>query len=203
MTGPNGFKSEALNSLAALHPQLVQAARDKVEGSQSARRVVLEGNRGALAPTASDRVVERRTAFPVRPEAIILREVRPPLLVSNGAFVAPEDPLPEVAALLTRLQQSAASMAGIRAAIGLAGRIAFLNVPGRGHHGTGWVIRRDADDSAIVVTNRHVAEAFAYADGRGAHAFRTLPNFADMALEFDLIREYGNDARQESLWASR
>ena len=197
MTRPDRYESAALNRLALLHPELVQAARDKVEGSQASRRVVLEGSRGALAPTASDRVAERRSAFPVRPEAIILREVRPPLLVANGTFVAPEDPLPEVAGLLARLEASPVMMDGIRAAIGLAGRIAFLNVPGRGHHGTGWVIRRDTEDSAIVVTNRHVAEAFAYADGRGTYAFRTLPTFADMALEFDLIREYGNPARQD------
>ncbi len=198
MTRPTGFRSEALNSLASLHPQLVQAARDKVEGSPSDRRVVLEGYRGALAPTEADRVVERRAGFPVRNEAIILREVRPPLLVRDGSFVMPDDPMPEVAAQLALLEGSAATMVGIRAAIGLAGRIAFVNVPGRGHHGTGWVIRREADDSAIVVTNRHVAEAFAYADGRGAYAFRTLPNYADMALEFDLIQEHDNPARQDS-----
>lgn len=191
--------SEVLNALEAFEPNLVQAAREKVRTSLAQRRIVLESSLGPLARQGRDfSVPERRTSFQVRPEAIVLREVRPPLLVRDGTFVPPDDPLPEVAALLTRLAQSEATMAGIRAAIGLAGRISFLNVPGRGHHGTGWVIRRDKTDSAIVVTNRHVAEAFAYADGRGAYKFRTLPNYADMALEFDLIKEHDNLLRQDA-----
>lgn len=192
-----GSMFEAGHALSFLPPALVKAARDKVEASL-VKKIALEGYLGALSPPAVGHSLDRVSGIDIRPEAIILREVRPPLLVSDGMFVPPEDPLPEVAAQLTRLSQSPDRVASIRAATGLVGRIAFLNVPGRGHHGTGWVIRRDAEDSAIAVTNRHVAEAFALADGRGAYMFRTLPNFADMALEIDFIRERGNPLRQDA-----
>ena len=189
-----GVRLEASGFLSSLDPGLVAAARDKVL-TATAPELSLEGFRGPLLEAAADRVIVPRSDLVVRPEAIILSEVRPPLFVRDGTFVPPDNPLPQVKDLLDRLQASAKSMAGIRAAIALAGRIAFLNVPGRGHHGTGWVIRREAADSAIVVTNRHVADAFAYADGRGGYAFRTLPNYSDMAMEFDFRQEYQNPAR--------
>lgn len=192
-----GIRLEASAFLSSFDPRLVAAARDKVMSSQQPK-LELEAFRGPLATGRPDRVIVESPDLLFRPEAIILAEVRPPLLVRDGTFVPPEDPLPEVKAGLDRIVGSKKSMAGLRAAIALAGRIAFLNVPGRGHHGTGWVIRRESPDSIIVVTNRHVAEAFAYADGRGAYAFQTLPNYSEMALEIDFLQEYGNPERKDA-----
>lgn len=191
-----GIRQEASGFLSLFDRNLVAAARDKVLSARP-QELVLEGFRGPLAAEAADRVIARKADMQVSLEAIVLAEVRPPLLVQGGTFVPPEDPLPPVQDLLTGLQASPKRMAGVHAAIALAGRIAFLNVPGRGHHGTGWVIRREGPDSAIVVTNRHVAEAFAYPDGRGAYAFRTLPNYAEMAMELDFRAEHGNPERQD------
>ncbi len=189
-----GIRLEASGFLSSLDRDLVAAARDKVRSAQQPR-LSLEGYRGPLAEGTADRVILPEANLQLSLEAIVLSEVRPPLLVHSGTFVPPEDPLPPVRKLLTELQESPQRMAGIHEAIALVGRIAFLNVPGRGHHGTGWVIRREGPDSAVIVTNRHVAEAFAYADGRGAYAFRTLPNYNDMALELDFRQEHGNPER--------
>ena len=191
------FGLEALNSLAAMDPDLVASACEKVMAGQKPAEFRLESFRGPLAVDPAERVILAEAGFQFRPEAVILREVRPPLLVRDGAYVTPSNPVPEVQALLTRLGQSATAAAGIHTAILRGGRIAFLNVPGRGHHGTGWVIRRDTADSAIVVTNRHVAEAFAYADGQGSYLMRPLPNYTNMALELDFLQEHGHAARQD------
>ena len=189
------FRLEALNSLSAIEPNLVAAAREKVLG-RTQKELRLESTDGIFADDIPQRVVLRDTDL-FRPEAVILSEIRPPLLVRDGTFVMPANPLPEVKALLDGFQASASKMAAIHAAIALTGRIAFVNVPGRSNHGTGWIIRREAADSAIIATNRHVAQAFAYADGRGGYAFRTLPNFADMVMEFDFRQEKDNPERQD------
>lgn len=93
-------------------------------------------------------------------EAIVLTHGRPTLLVQNGTFKLPDSNIWKESLRLHR--------ANVENAIARVGRVEL-----RGHFdfdwvGTGWLI---AD--GIVVTNRHVAEEFAVADGAGGFAFAT------------------------------
>jgi endonuclease G, mitochondrial len=70
-------------------------------------------------------------------------------------------------------------------------------VPGVPYVGTGWIVRKLTDTKAIIVTNRHVAEEFARADGRGGYNFLTLPNFRDYEVNVDFLEEHQRlDARR-------
>lgn len=135
------------------------------------------------------------TLAPAMAEAIILPVVRPPLLVKEGTWVPllPSETIPEVAAVIAALKRDK-----IDPAIATTGRVEFANVPGKAFVGTGWVIRKLADDRAIVVTNRHVAEEFAYPDRRGGYATRLLPTYDEFQVGVDFLCEWGNPAKRHA-----
>ncbi|MER9456624.1 DNA/RNA non-specific endonuclease [Mesorhizobium sp. M0478] len=119
-------------------------------------------------------------------EAIILKIIRPSLLVRNGTFVLPLDPVPEVKKILNKLKR-----AKIDTVIARTARVELGNVPNVPYVGTGWIVEKKSPTKAILVTNRHVAEEFASNDGRGSYFFNTLPNYQDYQVNVDFLEEHG------------
>ncbi len=176
---------------------MLEAARAKLSSSES-RGLIAEalrpGRAGAsqginFEPLRRSETLGRRSIrarFVM--EAMIEREIRPPMLVQNGTYILPDerDALSEVMKIIRAIDRSK-----IDPAIAVTGRVEFLNVPGRIYTGTGWIISKPKDNQAIVVTNRHVAETFARADMRGGYPFMMLPNFSEYEMCIDLIAERG------------
>lgn len=108
-------------------------------------------------------------------EAIIERFTRPVALVQDNTFGPPADGFPnsqEVADRLTR------SRGALEAVIPSSGRIELK------HHrlswvGTGWMVK-----SNVVVTNRHVAEAFARSDAEFAFRRNSLGQTVRASLDW-------------------
>ena len=122
------------------------------------------------------------------PETIVLTRGRPVLDIKQGDTIIKFDEI-ESEVWRTRLTDSAVLlMPGIPA----VGRIELSNDP-RGIRwlGTGWLIRDN-----IVVTNRHVAEAFAENSGG---EFRFLPGFdgSPIRSNIDFLEEFGSDQSAE------
>jgi endonuclease G len=82
------------------------------------------------------------------PEAIVLLEGRPSLLIQDGTF---EDPsIDEIG------QRLAAARDELLLAIRSVGRLEFLNHPRMSYAGTAWMI-----DEGVIIINPHVAQVFA------------------------------------------
>ncbi len=112
-------------------------------------------------------------------EAIVLTEGRPALLVQDGTF---EDP--ELSVLRDRLMPHRRT---IDAAIASVARLELLNHASLRYAGTAWLLREDT-----LVTNRHVANLFAYAfDGR--FLIRNNPSGEPFRAQVDFREEYERD----------
>lgn len=88
------------------------------------------------------------------PEAIILAEGRPSLIVQNGTFETPHNSIWE-----ERLAPHRKTIEGILPSVG---RVEVVGHPDFEWLGTAWVV-----DERTLVTNRHVAALFARRQGRG------------------------------------
>jgi endonuclease G len=97
-----------------------------------------------------------RSPYDVR-EAIVRQFARPSLLVRRDSFGQETFSEPESQVWMQRLE---ASRRSVEEAIRSVGRIDLYGQPGMEWVGTGWVVR-----DRIVVTNRHVAQVFAYRAG--------------------------------------
>jgi V8-like Glu-specific endopeptidase len=119
-------------------------------------------------------------------ETIVKRTGRPVLTVRNNDFIfAAPDMESEV--WRRRLDDARARL---RQIIPSVGRIEVENNPGFTWLGTGWLV---ADD--IVLTNRHVAQEFAYRSG-DRFVFRRAVGFSQaMTSRIDFLREDGNPAQ--------
>jgi endonuclease G len=126
-------------------------------------------------------------------EAIILSIARPSLLVRNGTYVEPQSESRKVLEIIRGFKRPA-----IDEVIARTGRVEFSNVPNLAYVGTGWVVEKPSERTAIIVTNRHVAKEFAAADGRGGYRFNTLPNFRDYEVKVDFLKEYNEQASREA-----
>jgi endonuclease G len=109
-------------------------------------------------------------------EAIVLLEGRPSLFVQDGDYLDPQNE-----ELLTRLS---GHRANIKKAIKGVGRLDILPLNKRNHAGTAWRITED-----ILITNRHVAEAFAGRRG-GRIVFHRQPNGLPYEADVDFFREF-------------
>jgi endonuclease G len=119
-------------------------------------------------------------------EAIVLSIGRPSMLIKDGTYLEPDSQSGEVLRTIRSFDR-----AKIDRVIASTGRIEFANVPNVPYVGTGWVVERRGDNSATVVTNRHVALEFARADGRGGYHLNTLPNYDEYAVNIDMLEEHG------------
>lgn len=117
-------------------------------------------------------------------EAIVKRFTRPVFFVRGSAFAPPADSATfaqgESEVIWGRLS---AAMRHLTATIPSVGRVDLTN-----HRfdwvGTGWLVAPD-----VAVTNRHVAEYFATADG-GGFAFRTAAGGRRVKASLDMRREF-------------
>lgn len=118
-------------------------------------------------------------------EAIILTVGRPAILVQNNSFTVDTSDV-----WAARLE---VARANIEAAIRSVGRIEVTNHPrGFVYLGTGWLVAPD-----IIVTNRHVAEAFAKKEGN-EFSFRknTILN-QKIGVNIDFREEFQIDAQEQ------
>ena len=105
-------------------------------------------------------------------EAIIHKQGRPVLNITNDDFD------PSEADTTTWQDRLAAAKAPLQRAIRSVGRIELKNNPTLDWVGTGWRIAED-----IIVTNRHVAQAFAHRDGED---FTFAAAFPDGVMEANI-----------------
>lgn len=110
------------------------------------------------------------------PEAIVQVTGRPPLLIKGGTWVEPK--VPELKKRLNAARKP------LELAIPKVGRVELINVPGVPYVGTGWMIDED-----ILITNRHVAQEFAYRSGR-RFLLRTTPTGEVTGVEIDFKEEH-------------
>ncbi|WP_217578015.1 DNA/RNA non-specific endonuclease [Mesorhizobium sp. GbtcB19] len=198
------FESASLRSIERLNPKLLDEVREKLGvdaltpeaiGQEKLESIKAEASlRGARGPMLESMAFAESppTLGRAQLEAIVLKIIRPPLLVQKGTFVRPANMVPQVKLIVDGLKRDK-----IDPAIARTARVELGNVPGRPFVGTGWIVRKLSETKAIMVTNRHVAEEFARADGRGAYNFMTLPNFRDYQVNVDFLEEQqGVGARQ-------
>lgn len=145
----------------------------------------LEGLQGGLNPRAVEAAAEsmaegRWDSSDPGLEAIIRRFTRPVYLIQRGTFLSPRDSSPNSHEIAMRLETARSRLNQVIPSIG---RIDLRN-----HRldwvGTGWVVA-----PRTVVTNRHVAEAFARASGPG-FAFRMDNDGRRVASYLDWRHEY-------------
>ncbi len=111
-------------------------------------------------------------------EAIILAEGRPALLIRDGKWEQPT--IPAMASRLDAAQQH------LLAAIPKTARLELLNHPTYEYLGTAWMIDED-----IMMTNRHVANAFAVWDN-ARYIARSSPFGAPYQSQVDFNAEYNS-----------
>ena len=116
--------------------------------------------------------------FDQRLEAVVRDFGRPTILVVNDTWEAPDAD----AEMSVELE---AARPKIERVLSRVGRVEFRNVPLL-WGGTGWVV-----DERIVVTNRHVAEIVAQADGRGGFRFKPTPAGVPAEARVDFKAELG------------
>lgn len=114
----------------------------------------------------------------MRVEAIIRDFDRPTLLIVGDTWQQSMSP--------TVNQELESHRPSIEAAIKGVGRVEFGNVS-LPWGGTGWVVDED-----IVITDRHVAEIVAEADGCGGFAFRMTPSGRPAGARLDFRAEHGS-----------
>ena len=118
-------------------------------------------------------------------EAVILTVGRPAILVKDNSFTVDASDV-----WAARLE---AARANIETVIRSVGRIEVINHPrGFAYLGTGWLVAPD-----IIVTNRHVAEAFAKKEG-AEFSFRknTILN-QKIGVNIDFREEFQVDAQEQ------
>ncbi|AAK22531.1 nuclease, putative [Caulobacter vibrioides CB15] len=158
---------ESRSRLESLLPRLGKAAeRLARDGGESVRALglrspVLDAETLTRALDAGPGKLESVGVNPMALEAIIRLTGRPPLIVRNDAVVIEPPLLEEFPITIT------GQIKAVEPALASVGRIEFVNHE-MAWGGTGWVVDSGAD-SALVVTNRHVAKLVAKrsADGRG------------------------------------
>ena len=126
-------------------------------------------------------------SIPVSVRNIVLRVGRPVLaIVGNAARLDFKDS--ESAVWRSRLQTAAPLLTRAAQAVG---RIEVTGLPGYTFVGTGWLV-----DANTVVTNRHVAEAFAKRT-RGGFTFKQGSGERPMTADIDFLEEAGRLAERE------
>lgn len=114
-----------------------------------------------IVSTVQERFQEmaKPSATQIDEESIILRKTRPVLAVKAGTTELVFEDKADTAIWKERLDKAKAFL---DAAIRAVGRIDLAGHPDYAWVGTGWLIAPD-----VIVTNRHVANAFAMRNGRG------------------------------------
>ena len=119
-------------------------------------------------------------------ESIIMRRRRPVLAIRNGSTVLEFKDQADIALWKARLE---GANGVLTPAIPSVGRIELTGNPDFAWVGTGWLVHE-----RFLVTNRHVAEEFARAEGDG-FVFQSGPE-GEMAASIDMLQEIGRDEKQ-------
>lgn len=130
--------------------------------------------------------VNRPPEIQIDLESIVMRRRRPVLAIKNGATVLEFEDQDDIPLWKSRLETAAGVLGP---AIASVGRIELAGNPDFSWVGTGWLVH-----PRYLVTNRHVAEAFARADG-DKFVFQSGPD-GDMTASIDLLQEIGRDDKQ-------
>jgi endonuclease G len=130
--------------------------------------------------------VNRSPEIQIDLESIVMRRRRPVLAIKNGATVLEFEDQDDIPLWKSRLETAAGVLGP---AIASVGRIELTGNPDFSWVGTGWLVH-----PRYLVTNRHVAEAFARADG-DKFVFQSGPD-GDMAASIDMLQEIGRDDKQ-------
>lgn len=119
-------------------------------------------------------------------ESIVMRRRRPVLAVKKGAPELEFKDQKDIPLWKSRLEKAGAALSPAIAAVG---RIELSGNPDYSWVGTGWLVH-----PRYLVTNRHVAETFALADGDN---FVLQSGFdGGMAVSIDMLQEIGRDDKQ-------
>jgi endonuclease G len=167
-----------IDVLRRTHPRFrdaVERAREEADASGVAARALETG--AGLETMAAEPAAAQL-------EAIVLATLRPAWMVRDDAIVMEGD--------FDRADVVTARKGAFEAEIRAVGRVDLMNHPRMGFVGTGWLI-----DDDIAVTNRHVAEIFARADGLGG--FEPLPgSFGDpLEARLDTLRQHQTPQRAD------
>jgi endonuclease G, mitochondrial len=119
-------------------------------------------------------------------ESIVMRRRRPVLAIQSGAAVLEFSDRIDVPIWQARLEGAADVL---KRAIAAVGRIELTGNPDFSWVGTGWLVH-----PGYLVTNRHVAEAFASRDGE-KFVFQAGPA-GDMTASIDMLQEIGRPDTQ-------
>lgn len=111
-------------------------------------------------------------------EAIVVLTGRPSLLIQNGTFEMPDSAVWQADLTVAK--------SAIEAVIARTGRVEVFNHFNFDWVGTGWLIAED-----VIVTNRHVAEEFAQAEGQG-FGFRSNLIGTEMGAAVDFREEFNS-----------
>jgi endonuclease G len=126
-----------------------------------------------------ERMLENREVTPglfSSVEAIVLTTGRPALLIQGGEWERPR-----LQVIRDRLEPA---INYLKEAIPKVGRVELLNDPTMAYVGTGWMIDED-----VMITNRHVANTFAFRSGSQI-LMRTTPFGAELQVQTDFNEEY-------------
>ncbi len=109
-------------------------------------------------------------------EAVVLATGRPALLITDGAWETPR--------LDTVTERLAPAVQHLKNVIPRVGRLELINDPTMEYVGTGWMIDED-----VMITNRHVANIFAYNAGERI-VLRSNPFGSRVGVQVDFNEEY-------------
>ena len=171
---PQMFSKSALNSLLT-----DRTVMDQVGGLLGSERVTKLTDELNLSGSGLKAIVEAPRAEQGEfsgEEAIVLAMGRPPLIVHGDAWEPA--PIPEI----NRRLESA--RAGLTKAIGSVARLEVPNHESLPYLGTAWMIAEE-----VMITNRHVVEAFAYRAG-GNVRFLSTPLGQEYCPQVDFREEY-------------
>jgi endonuclease G len=202
-------ESPTVDSLFKSNPRLADQVREivakgQIQGIEPESKLQREleayldpkPRRGRLESTAGSGSAQegrRRTAL----EAIVRLVGRPPLFVQGGTYVIPAKTTRAVPqATIDYIEGLKKSR--IDAAISRTGRVDVIDIPGMPFVGTAWIVEKRKAKTAIMVTNRHVAEVFAHSDSSGGFRFMTAPNFRPFEIEIDFVHEHENGEKKQA-----
>jgi len=182
------FENAPLTSLlgdAAVVEELQNkmASLEKLLGDSGVERAAMEGDDGLeIQPRSAEslaQLLEGRESTPgvfSSMEAVVLATGRPALLITDGRW---EQPLLE-----TVKERLAPVVEHLEQIIPRVGRVELINDPTMEYVGTGWMIDED-----VMITNRHVANTFAYNAGDRI-VLRTNPFGTLVGVQVDFNEEY-------------
>ncbi len=123
-------------------------------------------------------------------EQVVIERGRPALLVQKDTFDT-KDLANDLADKVWKDRLETARTR-LESALPAVGRINLRDDPTRDWAGTCWLVAED-----IVVTNRHVADLFAYKKGEGNFAFKENFEGRLVSASVDFVREYRSNVRRE------